>query len=581
MPTLSEDKIDRLNNLTKTKVNSTNDSFIICELNQKEEEDEESENDPNGSSGKKNSFLNNMSVSQILSDEIDNMKPEISLQKQVPLAKKIIQKFIYNPSEKEVENENIIYYTTGEGKKNLSFISLSLLMNSFIKATAYDYPIPSLLKCLMEQKTSLFSTDVIFDMFNSYFDKNPSENIINLLNYYIINNYANDIANNIALKGKIVKTYEEIQKEMQTIPFGFKNINVKDIIKLFQTKDSLKIYYNLRQYVGLVPYHYSTPSYVPYFPLALPVSFSIFDWNIIEIARQMSIITQHLYFKIENSEFCNSNWMKGDKEKNAPNITQLINRFNQMSYWISEEILAYDRAQDRARVIEKFITLANELRKMNNFNDCYNIINAFNFFPLKRLTKTWGRIKIEYINVLKEINDLCSLGSNFANLRSEYEQFKIKEKTTGCVPYLGLFLKKLAFFDEGPKYFKDELINLDKVMKIGEVFAEIKYFQQFTYNYQPVFALAFIADPKTLDEKQILELSNKLEPKFLLSKRKQKMKKRKTTSDSCYENKYNTFGKNFLQYLKDTSEQSAKTVHLKDKLQFLKNEMKTKQMNVN
>lgn len=550
---------------------------------EKGDDDEETEHDPNGSSTKMSSYLNNMSVSQILSDEIDNLKQEITLQKPLPpIAKKVIQKFVFKPNEEEIENENIIYYTTTEGgRKTISFISLNLLSNSFKQASAYNYPMPLLIKCLMEQKTSLFSTEAIFDIFDSFFDNNPSENLVHLVNYYIISNYSNDIANNNISKESIIKVYETIQKKMQRIPFCSIMINTKDIIELFQHKDSLKIYYNLRKYAGLVPYNNTAPIYLPYIPLSLPSSFSIFDWNMIEIARQMSLISQHLYRKIENSEFCNSNWMKGDKENNAPNITRLIHRFNQMSYWICEEILAYDRAQDRARVIEKLITLANELRKMNNFNDCYNIINAFNYLPLKRLTKTWAKIKIENINILKEINELCSLGGNFANLRNEYEKFKKEEKTTGCVPYVGLFLKKLAFFDEGPKYFKDELINIDKVMKIGEVFAEIKYFQQFTYNYQPVFALAFFADPKPLQEKQLIELSNKLEPKFRLAKRKKKFIKRKTNSDSLYENPYRPFGKIFLQYLQDKSEESAKTISLKDKLQSMKNEMKLRQMNIN
>jgi son of sevenless-like protein len=235
--------------------------------------------------------------------------------------------------------------------------------------------------------------------------------------------------------------------------------------------------------------------------------FNILEWSEIEIARQLTLVTHYLYKSINLRELINSQWTKVDKHKLAPNITKMIDRFNKLSLWITEEILAYDKAKLRSIVIEKFLKLALELKNLNNFNDCLIVITALSSYPIKTLTKSWKSISFDSVEIWKELTTLCSIGHNYAALRDETEKAKDKP----CIPYLGLFLKELAFIDEGPKYLKDKrLLNIEKVKKVSKVIQNFLWFKNKDYYLKPVFKLAFLADPDPLNEDQLGDLSGQL-----------------------------------------------------------------------
>jgi len=115
--------------------------------------------------------------------------------------------------------------------------------------------------------------------------------------------------------------------------------------------------------------------------------FDIFSWDPVEIARQITIITQYLYRNIGCHEFLLAGWTKKDKMEKSPNISKIIDRFNKISKWIMEEILSYDSSKDRAKVIEVFLCVAEELKNLHNLNDCFAVITTFNHLCIKRLKK--------------------------------------------------------------------------------------------------------------------------------------------------------------------------------------------------
>jgi hypothetical protein len=64
-------------------------------------------------------------------------------------------------------------------------------------------------------------------------------------------------------------------------------------------------------------------------------------------------------------------WMKGtkeEKEKNAPNVLALIERFNQVSNWVATTIIFEEDLETRRDVLVYFIHLANKCREIHNFN---------------------------------------------------------------------------------------------------------------------------------------------------------------------------------------------------------------------
>ena len=134
---------------------------------------------------------------------------------------------------------------------------------------------------------------------------------------------------------------------------------------------------------------------------------------------QLTSISHRLFSKIEIKELLGSQWTKRDKYVNSPHVMKIIDRFNKLTLWVVEEILSYDKRSMRTLVIEKFIKIANECRKLSNFNDCMNIVCALNNFILRGMTLTWRKLSGQSKDLFNQLNLLCSYENNYALLRSE------------------------------------------------------------------------------------------------------------------------------------------------------------------
>lgn len=85
------------------------------------------------------------------------------------------------------------------------------------------------------------------------------------------------------------------------------------------------------------------------------------DIDVVEFARQLTIIESRLYGKIKLTECLNKTWQKkvGDGEAEpAPNVKSLILHSNQMTNWVAEMILAQTDVRKRVVVIKHFVAVA-------------------------------------------------------------------------------------------------------------------------------------------------------------------------------------------------------------------------------
>lgn len=228
--------------------------------------------------------------------------------------------------------------------------------------------------------------------------------------------------------------------------------------------------------------------------------FDIIEWDPKIIAKQMTLISYNLYSKIEVKEFLNACWTKKNKLADAPNIFKLIDRFNLLSFWVVEEVLSYNDKIKRAKCIEKLISVAEWLLKMNNFNDCMNIINGLSSYILKMLKTTWDLVSEKEKEILKDLNKLSNFSRNFIDLRRAQE----KCKGQPCLPYLLLFLKDLAFLEETCEYVKDEyLVNLEKILQVGDIIESFVSFRANVYLFRNIPELGILMDPRPKSEKEL------------------------------------------------------------------------------
>lgn len=83
---------------------------------------------------------------------------------------------------------------------------------------------------------------------------------------------------------------------------------------------------------------------IPPPPALLPKNvfgtFKLLDVHPLELARQLTLIESELFRQIEPWEFFNQAWMSVTKERDAPNIVQLIAHFNNTNGWIKYELLS-------------------------------------------------------------------------------------------------------------------------------------------------------------------------------------------------------------------------------------------------
>ena len=484
---------------------------------------------------------------------------------------KIITTFEYKNYIEEEPNNNIIY---SEDNNNINFISLELLISkindSNLEETNKNINYRDILLFIVYQKNALMADEIFFDIINSYMKSNNINTGLLLLNSYLTNYYTTEILPSKDIMDRVINLYKLSNKNEIIFKVVYDEDKKVEIAKLIEYIISGKKDI-INSLGGMESIREVEEQKETIIPEVTDISFDIFSWDPIEVARQITIITQYLYRNIGCQEFLSAGWTKKDKMEKSPNISKIIIRFNKLSKWIMEEILSFDGSKDRAKVIEVFLCVAEELKNMHNLNDCFAVITTFNHLCIKRLKKTWGQVSQNAKNRQAELSNLCSILKNFENIKNEFLQYKnnvnnIHELQEGCIPYLAPYLKDLAFLEEGHKYFNDKkLINIHKILIVGKIIKNIKESQMFVYSYKPVYSLSILSDPDPLDDDALTTLSELLEPKFKLNTKKSKIK-RKTNTELNLENNKSGLSKLFLEYVQDYGHSLSKKMSLRDRI---------------
>nr|XP_008122755.2 PREDICTED: LOW QUALITY PROTEIN: rap guanine nucleotide exchange factor 1 [Anolis carolinensis] len=151
---------------------------------------------------------------------------------------------------------------------------------------------------------------------------------------------------------------------------------------------------------------------------------TLHDFHSHEIAEQLTLLDAELFYKIEIPEVLL--WAKEQNEEKSPNLTQFTEHFNNMSYWVRSIIMQQEKAQDRERLLLKFIKIMKHLRKLNNFNSYLAILSALDSAPIRRLE--WQKQTSEG---LAEYCTLIDSSSSFRAYRAA-----LSEVEPPCIPYL-------------------------------------------------------------------------------------------------------------------------------------------------
>jgi len=201
-----------------------------------------------------------------------------------------------------------------------------------------------------------------------------------------------------------------------------------------------------------------------------------------KVAQQLTLVDSKLWRAIESQEYAHFLWDSKDvKDKNTRNIQKFIERFNQISFWVSTMICKTQTLKTRTNILEKMIKVAKYCLEIQNFNTTMAILSGLNMAAVSRLKGTWMTLSTKTMNIYTEIEEAMSYKCNYKN----YRELEYNAKPP-LIPFFGLLLKDLTFMNDGnQKILKNELINFQKSRVIYTKIKSVNLIQKNLYNFQP------------------------------------------------------------------------------------------------
>ena len=261
--------------------------------------------------------------------------------------------------------------------------------------------------------------------------------------------------------------------------------------------------------------------------------FNVLDWDKSEIGEKLISLSKNLINKVHRREIYKAIFLKKKKNETSPNVMENIDKFNRLTFFIIQDILSYDFAKDRAKIIEKWIKIADYCKDRKDYNDCVAINSALNNYIITGLKKTLNEIGKDKKELLKTISKFCRYQGNYKTLREDMAKLDYNDF---YIPYLGMILKDLAFYEENSKYLiNDILINFEKLEKVQLAVSSFFNFKNTKDKINLIIPeeLNFFDKLEELKESDLEKLANDLEPEFKLYNTK-KREKRLTNIDKMY-----------------------------------------------
>jgi hypothetical protein len=213
----------------------------------------------------------------------------------------------------------------------------------------------------------------------------------------------------------------------------------------------------------------------------VPDSDNFDHFNLVEMARQISLYEHNLFRSIKPHEFLFIN-----DSKKSPNIERMNNWELELSKWVASRIVTEKKLEKRSKLIKKFISILIELFKLSNFNACNEILEGLTMNPVFRLTQTWANIKKKYpkfFRVFEEMQDLFSPRENFKGYKEA-----MGKVAPPCLPNLNLITMEFVNVDQMDEFIVmdgKEFINIEKLIKISEIITQVSLYRQI-YNVSKV-----------------------------------------------------------------------------------------------
>ncbi|CAH2314564.1 ral guanine nucleotide dissociation stimulator-like 2 isoform X2 [Pelobates cultripes] len=254
------------------------------------------------------------------------------------------------------------------------------------------------------------------------------------------------------------------------------------------------------------------------------------------VAEQLTSLEASLFLRVVPFECLGSVWSRrdrgGEQCDRCHSVRETVRHFNRLSGAVTSSCVRdpHLRPQQRARILEKWVKVAEECWSLRNFSSVYAIFSALQSTAVHRLKRVWAETSREIQRSYQEISDVFSERDNYARMRellfqsqdtsdvnSRRHPVRSKDpRAAGVIPYLGVFLTDLVMLDSAIRdHLENGYLNFEKRRKEFESLSQIRLLQSVCLGYRidtdPQFVSWFRRLPP-ISESESYHLSCDIEP---------------------------------------------------------------------
>ncbi|XP_043388887.1 ral guanine nucleotide dissociation stimulator-like 3 isoform X5 [Chelonia mydas] len=243
----------------------------------------------------------------------------------------------------------------------------------------------------------------------------------------------------------------------------------------------------------------------------------LLSFSVEEVAEQITLMDIELFMQVRPFHCLGCVWSQRDRkagEGAAPSVRATVAQFNAVTGCVVASVLGdvQLRAPQRARLLEKWVAIAQHCYFLRNFSSLRAVISALQSSPVHRLKRTWAAVSRDTMGVFRKLSQIFSDDKNHLSCR----EILLQAPPPATVPYLGTFLTDLVMLDTAlPDFLEGGLINFEKRRKEAEILLRIRQLQASCGGYAlrpspPV--LATFQHHARLSEEQSYRVSRLIEP---------------------------------------------------------------------
>ncbi|TNN46610.1 Ral guanine nucleotide dissociation stimulator-like 1 [Liparis tanakae] len=249
--------------------------------------------------------------------------------------------------------------------------------------------------------------------------------------------------------------------------------------------------------------------------IELQEDFMSFDADL--LAEQLTYMDALLFKKVVPHQCLGSVWSQRDKKHNkhsAPTVRATITQFNAVAACVVSTVLKHRQVRPhvRARVIQRWIDIAQECRIRKNFSSLRAIVSALQSNPLYRLKRAWACVHKDSMQTFEELSDIFSDHNNYLTSR----ELLMREGTSKFASLESCAKEHQKRTHKRLQLQKEMggLNNFEKRRREFEVIAQIKLLQSACNSYclspEPAF-LRWFKSQVQLSEEESYALSCEIE----------------------------------------------------------------------